>query len=113
MKKIFTIAIIAILGLVLQSNTPKKVTVSFQVSAVCGLCEETIEKALDMKGVVAADYNLETGIATVTYKPSKIEEKDLHAALNEVGYDTEKSKATDEQYARTHNCCKYREQEKH
>jgi copper chaperone CopZ len=113
MKKIFSIAIIAILGLVLQSSTPKKVTVSFHVSAVCGLCEETIEKALDMKGVVAADFNLESGIATVTYKSSKLEEKDLHAALNEVGYDTEKSTATDEQYARTHNCCKYREQEKH
>jgi copper chaperone CopZ len=94
-------------------KTKKTETVKFHVAGVCGLCETTIERAVDVKGVVAADYTLETGILEVTFKPSKISEDQLHKLLNEVGYDTEKSKATDEQYNRVHDCCRYREMEKH
>jgi hypothetical protein len=50
---------------------------------------------------------------TVTYKPKKITEIQIHGILNEAGYDTEKSTCSDEQYARVHGCCKYRELEKH
>lgn len=92
---------------------PKTVTVKFWVASVCGTCEKTIEKAMDVKGVVAADYNLETKMLEVTYRPSKIAENDLHRLLNEVGYDTDQSKATDEQYSKVHHCCKYRDMEDH
>ncbi len=91
----------------------KTVTTTFWVAGICGLCEETIEKAMDTKGVVAADYVLETNMLTVTYKPKKVSEAQLHALLNDAGYDTVQSKATEDQYSRTHGCCKYREQEKH
>lgn len=97
----------------IYAQTPRTITTSFHVSGICGLCETTIEKAMDVKGVVVADFNLDNNVLTVTYKPKKITEDQLHALLNEVGYDTEKSKATEEQYAKTHECCKYREQEKH
>jgi periplasmic mercuric ion binding protein len=88
-------------------------TTTFWVAGVCGRCESTIEKALDVKGVVSADYNLDTQLLTVVYKPAKITEDQMHKLLNEVGYDTEKSTCTQEQYERTHGCCKYRELEKH
>mgnify|MGYP003862932125 CR=1 FL=1 len=91
----------------------KPVTVKFHVSGVCGMCESTIEKAMDVRGVIHADYNLEAHQLEVTYKPSKITEDEIHKLLNEVGYDTEKSICTDEQYARTHHCCKYRELSDH
>ncbi len=96
-----------------EQKKPKTITTSFWVAGVCGLCEATIEKAMDTKGVVATDYILETNTLTVTYKPSKISEEQIHALLNDAGYDTAKSKCTEEQYARTHSCCKYRELEKH
>lgn len=116
--KISIITIIATF-MMLQLNVsaqdkPKKTeTITFHVSSACGLCEKTIEKAMDTKGVINADYNLDTQLLTVTYKPSKITEEQMHHLLNEAGYDTEKSKCTDEQYSRVHECCKYRELPKH
>lgn len=93
--------------------TKKVETVTFWVNSACGRCEETIEKAMDTKGVITADYNLENQMLTVTYKTQKVTESKLHQLINEVGYDTDKSICTDEQYARVHHCCKYRELEKH
>lgn len=111
------IVLIAILignfTLVASEKDPKTITVRFGVASVCGTCEKTIEKAMDVKGVVAADYNLETKMLEVTYRPAKISETDLHRLLNEVGYDTDSSKATDEQYSKVHHCCKYRDMEDH
>jgi periplasmic mercuric ion binding protein len=113
MKQFILVFFGLILSTALFAQTPRTITTSFHVSGICGLCETTIEKAMDVKGVVVADFNLDNNELTVTYKPKKITEDQLHALLNEVGYDTEKSKATEEQYAKTHDCCKYREQEKH
>jgi copper chaperone CopZ len=109
---------IFILAIALASNAAyaqqKKVeTTTFWVAGVCGMCEETIEKTLDSKGIVQADYVLASNQLTVTYKPKKISLEKIHQLLNEAGYDTESSICTDEQYSRVHGCCKYRELEKH
>ena len=87
----------------------KKEEVAFEVSGVCGMCEERIESALDVKGIVMADWDLETKQLQVVFNPSKISEDDIHALLNAVGHDTEKSQATQEQYDGLHGCCKYRD----
>lgn len=113
MKKIAFTLLLAIIATVSFSQKSKPVTISFYVAGVCGMCEKKIESALDAKGIMTADYNLDNNIATVTYNPKKITEEKIHFLINEMGYDTEKSKATDEQYSRTHGCCKYRELEKH
>ena len=115
MKKIIIFFLILLVNLSLpaQEKEPKVKTVRFGVASVCGTCEQTIEKAMDAKGIVAADYNLETKILEVTFRPAKIKETDLHKLLNEVGYDTDQSKATDEQYSKVHHCCKYRDMEDH
>lgn len=109
---------ISILGLFISltsfsQESKKPVSITFRVEGICGMCEKSIESALDAKGIVAADYNLDTNIATVTYKPSKISEEQIHKLITARGYDTDKYKATDEEYDKTHDCCKYREQEKH
>jgi len=96
-----------------QKTDNKPITATFWVAGVCGMCEKSIEAALDTKGILQADFQLSNNLLTVTYKPSKITEAQIHALLNETGYDTEKSTCTDEQYARVHGCCKYRELEKH
>jgi copper chaperone CopZ len=117
MKKIISIlAISFVLCSTLSSfgqKPPKTVTTKFWVAGICGLCEETIEKVMDTKGVVAADYDLADNQLSITYKPSKISEERIHQILNEAGYDTEKSACTNEQYQRVHECCKYREMDKH
>ncbi len=96
-----------------QKTSNKPITSTFWVAGVCGMCEQTIETALDAKGILKADFQLSNNLLTVTYKPTKITEAQIHNLLNEAGYDTEKSTCTDEQYARVHGCCKYRELEKH
>ena len=96
-----------------QKTSKAPITTSFWVAGVCGMCEKSIEAALDTKGVLKADFDLATNLLSVTYKPNKITEAQMHALLNEVGYDTEKSTCSEEQYSRVHGCCKYRELEKH
>jgi copper chaperone CopZ len=96
-----------------HAQKAKPVTASFWVAGVCGRCETTIEKALDTRGVITADYDLKAHALTVVFNPSKITEADIHALLNDVGYDTASSRCTDEQYSRTHSCCKYREMSDH
>jgi copper chaperone CopZ len=96
-----------------QKTSKAPVTTTFWVAGVCGMCEKAIESSLDTKGILKADFELSNNQLTVTYKPSKISEAQIHSLLNEAGYDTEKSTCTAEQYARVHGCCKYRELEKH
>lgn len=96
-----------------QQSDKQPITATFWVAGVCGMCETAIEAALDTKGILKADFSLSNNMLTVTYKPKKISESQLHQLLNEAGYDTEKSTCTEEQYARVHGCCKYRELEKH
>lgn len=115
MKKIFiTILSLTVSICVFSQKTENSpVTTTFWVAGVCGMCEKSIEGALDTKGIIKADFDLSKNQLTVTYKPNKISENQIHSLLNEVGYDTEKSTCSDEQYARVHGCCKYRELKKH
>ncbi|MEN9639880.1 MAG: hypothetical protein RLZZ262_1749 [Bacteroidota bacterium] len=114
MKKYLIITISVMLIQSLGFSQSKKVeTTTFWVAGVCGRCESVIESTLDTRGVLSVDYDLDKNVLTITYKPGKITLEQIHHLLNEAGYDTEASKCTDEQYARVHKCCKYREMEKH
>ncbi len=75
------------------------------------MCEDRIEAAYDQKGIVAADYNLETKQLHVVYKVKKWNEESLHLLAAAVGHDTDKYRAKDEVYVNLHGCCKYREHE--
>jgi hypothetical protein len=85
--------------------------VTFGVSGLCKMCENRIEKAFDQKGIISADYNLESHQIHVVYKAKKWNEESLHKLATGVGHDTDKYKATDEAYANIHGCCKYRDHE--
>ena len=97
------------LALSSASFAQKKAEIEFQVSGVCGMCETRIEKALDVPGVIMAEWDVETKKAKVAYKTKVISEEQIHQLIANVGHDTEKIKATDEAYAKMHGCCKYRE----
>ncbi len=86
-----------------------KIFTQFRVEGVCSMCEERIEAVLDVPGVVVADWDLDSKELRVVYKPKKIREEDLHALLNSVGHDTSKRRASDDEYAGIHSCCRYRE----
>lgn len=103
------VLILMALALSSASFAQKKAEIEFQVSGVCGMCETRIEKALDVPGVIMAEWDMETKKAKVAYKTKVITEEQIHQLIANVGHDTEKIKATDEAYANMHGCCKYRE----
>lgn len=116
MLKILTTTLLIFCGFAAEvsanAGAPKKQEISFTVEGLCGMCESRIEGSLDVKGVVVADWDQETGQMKVVFKPQLITEDQIHSLINAVGHDTEKSRATDEQYASLHGCCKYRDMKK-
>ena len=59
----------------------KDVKISFQVNGKCGMCEERIENALDIKGIKFADWSQETKMCTVKFNPDIISEKEINALV--------------------------------
>ncbi|HHZ82247.1 MAG TPA: ATPase [Flavobacteriales bacterium] len=87
----------------------KKVDATFSVRGNCGMCEETIEAAYDVKGIVFADYDLEKEEMHVVYKTKHFNcIMCVQRLAANVGYDTRDIKANDDVYSKLADCCKYR-----
>ena len=113
MKKIIIITSLLAAMTSLSAQNKEVKTIKFHVDGICGMCEERIENALDVKGVKYADWDRNNHLCEVAFRTDKISEEEIHTLLNNAGHDTEKSKASDEAYGNIHECCKYREQEHH
>ena len=109
--KSLVLACLLITGTTLQAQNT--IETSFKVSGICGMCEDRIEKAVDVKGVKMANYDIDTHTLSIAFNSDKITEDEIHALINAVGHDTDKSKASDAQYDTVHGCCKYRENDDH
>jgi len=109
--------IIQLLILVLLSTTVKAqndhitndTTASFKVYGVCKLCQQRIESSLQLKGISAASWNIDSKILTVTYDPSKISLDKINNRLTAAGHDTYYKTAADADYYALPECCRYRE----
>ncbi len=108
MKKYFLFAIVMLVGLVSfgQDNAKFK-TDTLKVYGNCEMCEDRIENACDVIGVKRASWDAETGMLTITYKPTKISLEEIHQLCADIGHSTEKLKANEEAYANLLHCCKY------
>ena len=84
-------------------------TAEFEVSGVCKMCKKRIETAALIKGVKLAEWSKETQMLKVIYKTKRTDEEAIHKAVAEAGHDTEKVKATDENYQKLPDCCAYRD----
>jgi mercuric ion binding protein len=109
LKYIFALAAIVIGTLAFGQSSKKPVTISFNVEGNCDMCKDRIENALSVKGIKSADWNIKSKTLTVVYVPAKITEEKIHQLVAKAGHDTEKVKATKEDYEGLHGCCKYRE----
>ncbi|PCJ81997.1 MAG: hypothetical protein COA49_03265 [Bacteroidetes bacterium] len=90
----------------------KKADVTFSVRGNCGMCEEKIEAAYDVKGIVSADYDLEHEEMHVVYKTKYFNcIMCVQRLAANVGYDTQDVKANDDVYNELADCCKYRTSE--
>ena len=80
------------------------------VDGVCMMCEERIEKkAIDVKGIKLADWNLDNRVLKVVYNEKNITINEIHEFLGSIGHDTEKKIASDEAYSLLDPCCQYRD----
>ena len=112
--KSFKLITLFLLVFSFQAMAQKEVkTIEITVSGVCEMCKTRIENALDVKGIKMADWTATDHNCKIVYRADKISEEEIHQLLNAAGHDTEKSKASDEEYAGVHGCCKYREHQDH
>jgi Cu+-exporting ATPase len=68
--------------------TPATATVGIPVSGIsCASCVAAIEAALRaVPGVISADVNFATNMASVSYAPAMVAQPDLHRAIRQAGY---------------------------
>jgi copper chaperone CopZ len=116
MKKIKTIFItgVIIMTVLISQNlfaqeikADKYSKIDIKTSAQCGMCKETIEKALAFEsGVKNSNLNLDTKIVTVKYNPNKTNPDKIKIAISKAGYDADELQADPEAYDKLSPCCK-------
>lgn len=84
----------------------KNVVLEIKVHGQCGECKERIEKALDKPGITYASWDVTSKMLTVKFNDKKYSEDDIHKILNGIGYNTEKSKASNDQINKLPACCR-------
>jgi len=76
-------------------------------SIQCGMCERTIEKALNkVDGIVDVNVDVENKKATVTYDDTKADLPAIEKAITSAGYDANDKKADETAYKKLNSCCK-------
>ena len=88
-----------------QINNAKTETV--KVYGNCGMCKAKIEKAANQKNISKAEWNEETGMATITYDEKLTDKDAILKKIALVGYDSDAFKASDAAYNKLHGCCQY------
>jgi len=83
------------------------ITETVKISGNCGMCEEKIEKAGNIKKIVKVDWNQDSGMATLTYDATKTNQDEILKRIALAGYDSEKFLAPDDVYNNLHGCCQY------
>ena len=111
-KIIITLLLTSFIVLSLKSQNLKTDTVTIKVSSVCGMCKETIEKALAYtKGVKKSEVDYENKLVVVTFKPNKTNPSLIRKAIADAGYDADDEKANKDAYDKLPNCCRFKDKD--
>ena len=101
---------ISIFLLVTLNSFSQTKSAKIVVDGVCMMCKERIEKkAIDIKGIKLADWDLDNRVLKVVYNEKNITINEIHEFLGSIGHDTEKKIASDEAYSLLDPCCQYRD----
>ena len=82
-------------------------TETVKIYGNCGMCENNIEKAGNLKKVAIVDWNKDTKIATLTYDTKKTNQDEILKRIALAGYDSDKFLAPDNAYNDLPGCCQY------
>src|SRR5689334_22682068 len=113
MKRFICTVLFCLLAVIaVQAQNDKTIqhdtTATFKVFGVCSQCKHRIEEALKVKGVAAADWNVDTKMLTVNYDPAHISLEKINNKIAAAGHDTYYKKADDADYYALPKCCYYR-----
>src|SRR5690349_12793072 len=92
-----------------NNKTPHDTTATFKVYGVCSQCKDRIEEAVQVKGVRAAEWDVDKKLLTVTYDAAHISLDKLNNKITAAGHDTYAKKAADADYYALPKCCYYRQ----
>tara|TARA_B110000967_G_C18791623_1_gene513637 strand:- start:377 stop:787 length:411 start_codon:yes stop_codon:yes gene_type:complete len=123
-KVILTLAVIAAIGLTsfkkavnkevesvkttVVSNEMQMTDLSFGVRGNCGMCKNTIEKAVNsLEGISNVNWDVEKKNIDVSFDETKTNEMAIHNAIAASGYDTEKVAGNEDAYKDLPGCCQY------
>lgn len=100
---------LAFLCLAFSGYSQSETDTTMIVNGVCGMCENTIEKAAKLEGVSLADWDKETLVLKLKFDPQQVSLEKINAAIVASGYDTEFTTASDSAYYKLDPCCYYRD----
>lgn len=107
-KTLFLVLMIGMItGVVFAQDKRKTETAEFKVEGICGMCKERIENASLLKGVKFTEWNLDTHLLKVIYRPDKVSLDDIHKSIAKAGHGTEKVNADMDAYEKLPICCHY------
>jgi outer membrane receptor for ferrienterochelin and colicin/copper chaperone CopZ len=89
--------------------TDTDTAVKIKVFGVCIQCKERIEKAINIKGVKSADWNIETNQLNLVYNTGQVSLKKIQNRILAAGHDLENKKAVNAVYHALPKCCLYRD----
>jgi len=109
MKNILSLAVALLLSFTAAVAQDKKdtKTTTIKVDGVCASCKKRIENAAYINGVKHAEWDKETGLLTVSYKPSKVSRADISKAVADKGHNAGDVKADTTAYKKLPKCCAY------
>lgn len=89
-----------------STTKPGLESVKLQSSAICDMCEKTIEtEMIYEKGVKKVDVDLSTAAVLVDFNPKKTDATKLRTALVKLGYSADGTPGNPEAFAKLPLCC--------
>ena len=89
-----------------QIKNAKKETL--KISGNCEMCEETIEKAGNLKKIASVDWDKDSKMAIISYNETKTNKEEILKRIALAGYDSPLYLAPDDVYKKLPECCQYK-----
>lgn len=109
MKRIIVFLSIIFSSLFVFAQKQKDIaTEKIKVEGNCNMCKKRIETAAYVKGVKRADWDKETQMLTVVYRPSKTNAEGILKSIAKAGHSSEQIAAAEADYNKLPECCHYK-----
>jgi mercuric ion binding protein len=110
MKNIVLLLFLSVIGFTVQAQEKKDKNAKHEITVKgnCEMCKKRIEKAAySVSGVKSAVWTADSQQLVLIVNEQKTASTQVEKAIAKAGHDTQKFKATDEDYANLHDCCAY------